>query len=146
MEKERRELLDKMLRAVGLELVELPEHFSKSWHFACERVDKRGDGWISFSEGNSVKLSSRNASSVSYSLYVAPRLFASREDVFEKLGKAKCFVWQSLRSMSHLGEHEDNKEWKVWENPFFGCMSDDEVRVRMDLLCIGEQDAREQAE
>lgn len=147
-EKERSELLGKVLRAVGLKLVELPEHFSNEWHFACARAGKRGDGWVSFSRDDASWFSFRDLSSTSCSLYAAPRLFASRSDVFEKLRKTRCFVWQSLDSMSHLaGEHKMEKEehWLVWENPFFGCGSDDELRVKMDLLCLGEVNKEKEA-
>lgn len=137
MEKsEREKLLDQVLKAVGLELVEFPKHFSNSngWHFACQRVDMKGDGWVSFSRDDASWFSFR-------AVYLAPRLFVSKEEVFEKLMKTKCFVWKSLGSMAHLEvEHKMGKEehWLVWENPFFGCGSDDELRVKMDLLCLGE--------
>lgn len=138
---EREKLLDQVLRAVGLELVKLPEYFSDEWHFACQRAGMKGDGWVSFLRDDASWFSFRDVFSTSYSLYAAPRLFVSREEVFEKLMKTKCFVWQSLDSMSHLAvEHKMGKEMHclVWENPFFGCGSDDELRVKMDLLCLGE--------
>lgn len=149
-EKERGELLDKVLKAVGLELVELPEHFSNEWHFACQRAGAKGDGWVSFSRDDASWFSFRDVSSTSYySLYAVPRLFVSRSDVFEKLRKTKCFVWQSLDSMSHLAvEHKMGKEEHqlVWKNPFFGCKSDDELRVKMDLLCLGEVNKEKEAQ
>ena len=135
---EREKLLDQVLRAVGLELVELPEFFWNAWHFACQRVDMKGDGWVGFSRDDASWFSFRV-------VYLAPRMFVSREEVFEKLMKTKCFVWKSL-SLETSFETREEMNLLVWENPFFGCMSDDELRVKMDLLCLGEREVNREKE
>ena len=129
---EEAEVLKEALRCVGMEVVEVPKTDAISPCFCCalkgwERLGCDEDDFVRFNA------CSDDASVHGISMFFnAPSHFLSYDDILENLSSTRNFMFCKHDDM--YGDLKDmKKNMKIWDNPFKGFKSLDELRVLIDL-------------
>lgn len=139
---EKTKLLEKVLRAVGLVLVESSEeHAERSWGPAgellsvktlrCIRAEDRDE-----KDASSVHFIDKDGGDLSWRYFGGAWYFEDEAEIVEKLGEAREFMWldENKLALAYISVETFETEALRWKNLLFRCKSLEEMAVRADLL------------